>query len=142
VWTPVGSYNKPTTKTAPNAGLRPSLPFISETPVRLAKPATVSLTGKGNKKRYVPIMGKTCDLLKNYLEENRLVDNGKQNYPLFYNSSRQPFTRPGITYVLEKNLKKAKALTPKIQFPDKLKPHMMRQNVESRYMGSRLVKVK
>jgi hypothetical protein len=34
VWTPVGSYNKPTTKTAPNAGLRPSLPFISETPVK------------------------------------------------------------------------------------------------------------
>lgn len=94
--------------------------------IRLAKPATVSLTGKGNKKRYVPIMGKTCDLLKNYLEENRLLDNGKQNYPLFYNSRRQPFTRPGITYILEKNLKKAKELTPNRQFPDKLKPHMMR----------------
>ena len=94
--------------------------------IRLAKPATVSLTGKGNKKRYVPIMGKTCDLLKNYLEENHLLDNGKQNYPLFYNSSRQPFTRPGITYILEKNLKKAKELTPNMQFPDKLKPHMMR----------------
>ena len=94
--------------------------------IRLAKPATVSLTGKGNKKRYVPIMGKTCDLLKNYLEENHLLDNGKQNYPLFYNSRRQPFTRPGITYILEKNLKKAKELTPNTQFPDKLKPHMMR----------------
>jgi site-specific recombinase XerD len=94
--------------------------------IRLAKPATVSLTGKGNKKRYVPIMGKTCDLLKNYLEENRLLDNGKQNYPLFYNSRGQPFTRPGITYILEKNLKKAKELIPNTQFPDKLKPHMMR----------------
>jgi len=94
--------------------------------IRLAKPATVSLTGKGNKERYVPIMGKTCDLLKNYLEENRLMDNGKQNYPLFYNSRRQPFTRPGITYILEKNLKKAKELIPNTQFPDKLTPHMMR----------------
>lgn len=94
--------------------------------IRLAKPATILLTGKGNKKRYVPIMGKTCDLLKNYLEENHLLDNGKQSCPLFYNGSRQPFTRPGITYILENNLKKAKELTPNILFPDKLKPHMMR----------------
>lgn len=94
--------------------------------IRLSKPATVLLTGKGNKKRCVPIMGKTCDLLKNYLEENHLLDNGKQNHPLFYNSSRQPFTRPGITYILEKNLKKAKELNSNILFPDKLKPHMMR----------------
>ncbi len=94
--------------------------------IRLSKPATVLLTGKGNKKRYVPIIGKTSDLLKNYLEENHLLDNGKQNHPLFYNSGRHPFTRPGITYILEKNLKKAKELNPEILFPDKLNPHMMR----------------
>ena len=94
--------------------------------IRLSKPATILLTGKGNKKRYVPIMGKTSDLLKNYLEENNLLDNGKQNHPLFYNSSRHPFTRPGITYILEKNLKKAKELNPEILFPSKLKPHMIR----------------
>jgi integrase/recombinase XerD len=94
--------------------------------IRLSKPATVLLTGKGNKKRYVPIMGRTIDLIKNYLVENHLLDNGKQNHPLFYNSGRQPFTRPGITYILEKNLKKAKELYPEILFPDKLKPHMMR----------------
>lgn len=94
--------------------------------VRLSKPATILLKGKGNKKRYVPIMGKTSDLLKSYLEENHLLDNGKQNHPLFYNSSRHPFTRPGITYILEKNLKKAKELNPETIFPNKLKPHMIR----------------
>jgi site-specific recombinase XerD len=94
--------------------------------IRLSKPATIILTGKGNKKRCVPIMGKTCDLLKNYLVENHLLNNGKQNHPLFYNSGRKPFTRPRITYILEKNLKKAIELNPEILFPDKLKPHMMR----------------
>ncbi len=94
--------------------------------IRLSKPATILLTGKGRKKRYVPIMGKTYDLLKNYLEENHLLDNGKQNHPLFYNTNRYPFSRPGITYILEKNLKKAKQLNPEILFPDKLKPHIMR----------------
>ena len=94
--------------------------------IRLSKPATILLTGKGRKKRYVPIMGKTYDLLKNYLEENHLLDNGKQKHPLFYNSNRYPFSRPGITYILEKNLKKAKQSNTEILFPDKLSPHMMR----------------
>ena len=94
--------------------------------IRLAKPATVLLMGKGGKARYVPIMGKTRDLLENYLKENYLLENGKQNHPLFYNSARQPFTRPGITYILEKYLIKAKELHSEIMFPDKLKPHMMR----------------
>ncbi|MFZ3579523.1 tyrosine-type recombinase/integrase [Virgibacillus sp. DJP39] len=94
--------------------------------VRLSKPATVLLTGKGGKKRYVPIIGKTSDLLENYLKENHLLDNGKQDHPLFYNSARLSFTRPGITYILEKYLKEAKELNPEKQFPGKLKPHMVR----------------
>src|SRR5665648_472670 len=63
--------------------------------VRLTKPATITLTGKGNKKRCVPIMGKTRNLLENYMMENRLLENGNQRHPLFYNSNRFPFTRPG-----------------------------------------------
>ena len=75
--------------------------------VRLTKPATITLTGKGNKKRCVPIMGKTRNLLENYMNENSLLENGNQFHPLFYNSNRHPFTRPGITYILEKHLKQA-----------------------------------
>jgi hypothetical protein len=36
-------------------------------------------------------MGKTCELLKQYLEDNHLLDNGKQDCPLFYSNSRQRF---------------------------------------------------
>ena len=64
--------------------------------VRLDSPAVVTLTGKGNKKRCVPIMSKTLLLLKNYLEENRLFINGKQDHPLFFNSKHDKFTRQGI----------------------------------------------
>ncbi|MBT2738088.1 site-specific integrase [Bacillus sp. ISL-7] len=94
--------------------------------IRLAQPATVLLKGKGGKSRYVPIMGKTRDLLENYLKEHYLLENGKQNHPLFYNSTRHPFTRPGITYILEKYLIIAKELHPELMFPNKLNPHMMR----------------
>jgi integrase/recombinase XerD len=94
--------------------------------VRLTKPATITLTGKGNKRRSVPIMEKTRDLLENYLKENRLLENGNQDHPLFYNSNRHPFTRPGITYVLEKYLKQAKISHPEVLFSGSLHPHMIR----------------
>jgi site-specific recombinase XerD len=94
--------------------------------IRLHQPATVLLRGKGNKSRSVPIMNKTCNILKSYMEEHHLMENGKQNHPLFYNSSHKPLTRPGITYILEKYLKKAKETHPEIPFPDKINPHMLR----------------
>lgn len=94
--------------------------------VRLIKPAIITLTGKGNKRRSVPIMEKTRDLLEHYMTENRLLENGSQSHPLFYNSNRRPFTRPGITYILEKYLKRAKEFHSKLLFPEKLNPHIIR----------------
>lgn len=94
--------------------------------VRLTKPATITLKGKGNKKRCVPIMDKTRNLLENYIKENRLLENGNQHHPLFYNSRRHPFTRPGITYILEKYLKKARKSHSEVLFPEGLHSHMLR----------------
>jgi integrase/recombinase XerD len=94
--------------------------------IRLTKPATITLTGKGNKRRSVPILDKTRDLLENYMKENKLLENGKQDYPLFYNSNRRPFTRPGITYILEKYLKQAKETYSDVLFSDRIHPHMIR----------------
>lgn len=94
--------------------------------IRLTKPATITLTGKGNKQRSVPIMDNTRNLLDAYMKENNLLDNGKQDHPLFYNSKRHPFTRPGITYILEKYLKQAKKANKEIIFPNKIHPHMVR----------------
>lgn len=94
--------------------------------VRLTKPSTITLTGKGKKRRNVPIMGKTRELLEGYMNENKLLANGKQDHPLFYNSNRQPFTRPGIAYILDKYLKKAKQTDSDFLLPDRLNPHLMR----------------
>lgn len=60
--------------------------------VRLAKPTTITLTGKGNKKRCVPLMDKTGNVLQTYIEENHLLENGRQQSPLFHNSRYQSFT--------------------------------------------------
>lgn len=94
--------------------------------IRLSQPATILLKGKGNKNRSVPIMDKTSKLIKNYMIEHHLVENGKQSHPLFYNSKNNPLTRPGVSYILEKYLKKAKETHPEILFPRSINPHMMR----------------
>lgn len=94
--------------------------------VRISKPATVTLTGKGNKRRTVPIMDKTKDLLEKYMKEHHLLENGKQNYPLFFNSRIHPFTRPGVNYILEKYFAIAKESNANVIFPESIHPHMLR----------------
>lgn len=99
---------------------------LKVTDVRLTKPATITLTGKGNKKRCVPLMGKTHHILQAYMEENHLLENGRQQSPLFHNSRYQSFSRPGITYVLNKYFKMVKQNHPEAVFPEAIHPHMMR----------------
>ena len=94
--------------------------------VRLAKPATVMLSGKGNKIRCVPLMEKTRDILQEYLKNNHLLNNGRQQTPLFHNSRFQAFTRPGITYILNKYFEMAKQGHPEMIFPATIHPHMLR----------------
>lgn len=94
--------------------------------IRLTEPPTVKLKGKGNKIRNVPIMGRTYNLLKLYLDKYQLNSNSYLTHPLFFNSNEKPFTRPGITYILEKYLKKSKIANKEINFPEKLTPHILR----------------
>lgn len=96
--------------------------------VRIACPAVISLIGKGNKKRYVPIMSKTLLQLKNYIRENKFDVDGKQDQPLFFNSQNRKFTRPGITYILKKYFTMAKELCGDVAFPEKITPHMFRHS--------------
>jgi integrase/recombinase XerD len=94
--------------------------------VRLAQPAIITLTGKGNKKRSVPLMDKTQNILSAYMKENHLLENGRQQFPLFHNSRNQAFTRPGITYILNKYFQVAKQKNPEVAFPKSINPHMFR----------------
>src|SRR5690606_7347079 len=71
---------------------------------------------------------KTRSILENYMAENHLIENGRQQSPLFHNSRYQPFTRPGITYILDKYFKQAKLRHRDEDFPKKLHPHMLRHS--------------
>jgi len=94
--------------------------------VRIDSPSVINITGKGNKTRCVPIMSKTLLLLKNYLLENKLNINGRQDNQLFFNSQQHKFTRPGVTYILQKYYISAKENNKDVIFPENLSPHMFR----------------
>jgi site-specific recombinase XerD len=71
--------------------------------VRLDNPAVVTLHGKGNKARAVPITGKMKKLLDSYIQGyrgNTGVSAGEQY--LFLNQKKQQLTRWGISYIINK----------------------------------------
>lgn len=94
--------------------------------VRLSSPAVITLHGKGSKVRQVPIMGKTWELLKRYLEIKKYHPGiaRTDNY-LFANQKKQKLSRWGISYILNKYVEMAKK-DPSfiVNFP--VTPHVLR----------------
>jgi site-specific recombinase XerD len=95
--------------------------------IRLQKPGTISLTGKGRKKRIVPIMEPTAKLLMQYLKENKLDGAPQKQYPLFCNGSGKKLTRAGITYILKKYVNHIRELYPTL-IPDVVSVHSFRHS--------------
>ena len=95
--------------------------------IRTAFPSTVKLTGKGNKKRIVPLMKPMSELLKQYLKENRLTEPHTFDYPLFSNRSKNKLTRAGIAYIVNKYADQAIKEAPEL-FSAKFSPHCFRHS--------------
>jgi len=92
--------------------------------VRLDPPPVLTLTGKGRKKRPVPIMSNTETLLKHYMAETFSTQAGREEHPLFFNRQHGKMTRAGVSFILNKYVSQAKAKSSII--PDKVTPHVMR----------------
>jgi site-specific recombinase XerD len=89
-------------------------------------PALVTLTGKGCKSRHVPLLGNTVNLLRTYMQQNGLLQNGKQDMPVFYNQHHAALTRGGISHILQKYVDMALLQCP--DMPKKVTPHMLRHS--------------
>lgn len=95
--------------------------------VRATEPATVKLTGKGNKSRIVPLMRPMAQLLKQYLDENGWAEPYARDYPLFQNRANSKLTREGIAYIVKKYAAEAIKTAPQL-FPDRFSPHCFRHS--------------
>lgn len=96
--------------------------------VRLEIPPVVTLHGKGDKTRQVPIMQSTVRLLESYLlsyKGNPGISRGEN--PLFVNQKKQPLSRWGISHIISKYVKKAQEEgILQISFP--VTPHIFRHS--------------
>jgi site-specific recombinase XerD len=95
--------------------------------VRLDAPPTIKLTGKGQKSRIVPLVPQTVALLKSYMQERKLTNPMKKDWPLFYNKNRSKLTRSGISYILEKYVMSARIKNPEV-IPETITPHCLRHS--------------
>jgi integrase/recombinase XerD len=96
--------------------------------VRISNPSVVTLTGKGNKRRQVPITTKTKKLLENYINNRRdsyAISKG-DNY-LFVNQKKQKLSRWGISYIIDKYVKMAEK-DPKFSVAFPVTPHVFRHS--------------
>ena len=94
--------------------------------IRLAPPPLLTLTGKGNKTRQVPLMSPTTKLPGRYLDEWHLERNGTQDCPVFFNRRRQKMTRAGVAFILEKYATQARRHSTDI--PEHVTPHALRHS--------------
>jgi integrase/recombinase XerD len=95
--------------------------------VRLENPATVKVTGKGNKSRLIPLMTPTAKLIEQYMSENNLKHAAMGSYPLFQNRSHTKLTRAGIAYILNKYVEESRLLHPG-NIPKVVSPHCFRHS--------------
>lgn len=94
--------------------------------IRLQKPYTVTLFGKGGKTRSVPIMSGTAEMLMSYLLENNLNNPEKNSCPLFFNHQNTKLTRAGVTYILKKTATVARKHD--LSIPAQISPHVFRHS--------------
>jgi len=93
--------------------------------IRTSSPAVLTLTGKGRKTRQIPLMKETVELVKQYILVNKLNFKESMDKPLFTNHMQRRFTRPGITYIINKYCKNA-FKEAEVSFP--VTPHVFRHS--------------
>jgi site-specific recombinase XerD len=95
--------------------------------VSLSKPCYVTLFGKGNKKRIVPIQDAQVNILKEYMTENNLLEQRMNRRPLFQNGRGEKLTGAGITYILKNYAAMARNSTENL-IPERISPHCLRHS--------------
>lgn len=95
--------------------------------LRLEHPATIRVTGKGNKTRIVPLMERTAEMMGKYLQHCHSHADYAQSVPLFQNNKNEKLSRSGVSYIVDKYATMAKVVKP-TEMPEKVTPHTFRHS--------------
>jgi site-specific recombinase XerD len=99
---------------------------LSPSSLRMDKPTCITLFGKGNKKRIVPLQDQQLALLQAYMKENSLDSPANNQRPLFANNRGGRLTNAGITYILKMYASLARKLKPELM--PQISPHTLRHS--------------
>lgn len=95
--------------------------------VHFGDPTTLTIIGKGNKARIVPISEQGAKLLKSYMKEKGLLNSWANEAPLFDNGQCNKLSRKTIAVIVKKYAAMARELKPSI-IPEKISPHSLRHS--------------
>lgn len=95
--------------------------------INFGKPTLLRIIGKGNKTRLVPISEQATASLRIYMQENGLLNNGANEYPLFNNGRGNKLTRMAITAILKKYCNAARKINQAL-IPINVSPHSLRHS--------------
>lgn len=88
-------------------------------------PTTITVIGKGNKVRIIPLSPNVTTIIGRYVKTYR-ISNPEQH--LFTNHHKEPLTRSGITYILRKYAEKAKQEESALFGNTNVHPHVLRHS--------------
>ena len=100
---------------------------LTPSSIRLEEPYTIKLLGKGRKERIVPLQEEQVDLLKSYIQENKMLEPSNNQHPLFFNRWGSNLTRPGIAYILKTYSDLARKIDPAL-IPERVSCHVLRHS--------------
>ena len=102
---------------------------LNVTDIRRANPITVTIHGKGNKIRYVPVMGPTARLVADYIEHREPHPGlGADADPLFHGPNHSRLTRSGIAKLLARYVRAVRARDPGWAPSLPVTPHTLRRS--------------
>ena len=95
--------------------------------LNLTKPYHVVLSGKGRKKRIVPIHEKLVLILKAYMKDTNIEPDNISKQPLFVNIHGRRLTSAGLTHIIMMYADKVREKHPALM-PERLSPHSFRHS--------------
>jgi integrase/recombinase XerD len=100
---------------------------LTPTSIRFNYPCVIKLFGKGRKARIVPLQDEQVVFLKEYMQENHLMEPYTSQYPLFSNNRNEKLTRAGVTYILKNYVDLARKINPTM-IPETVSCHSLRHS--------------
>lgn len=98
---------------------------LTPSKVHFGDPTVLTIRGKGDKTRIVPLSQQASALLKQYMENFNLVEPASNERPLFGRGRYSKMSRMGISAIVKKYAVKARQIEPSL-IPMDISPHSLR----------------